>query len=295
MVSKFFSFAIIFSLTLSSFAYAMDEGAGVSLLYEENGIAVISYGKEPRRSPGGGVVHKWSPYGGKVDPQDKGNYAKAAKRELYEETGYKVDLPEQIIANSPYVDHNHPTGGFYRDFYVDMRAHPIPHLTPNPKNKHQEKVEYRFANIEDLLQSVNSGSKLFPGTNEEIFGLTLAMLKKPATQTILNNFVNSVKQSPKPQPVPQPAPQKQSKRQKTTKPKTTRSQKKTVASKRSSQIKKATRRPKQNVSRSNKKTRVQTRKAPVQSKKQTVRQKQTRQVKRYTPKQRTVTQRRKGR
>jgi len=197
MFYRILSFVFISTFTLSSALFAA--GAGILPMFSDGTVLL---GKE-MRSHG----YAWSDFGGKQDQNE--TLPETALREFKEETGHysfpTVTLKQ--IVNSPYVDHHHQVGS-YRVYFVQIQG-PKPSLQTIHKNAkkaqkklshkaHIEKVQWEYVDAQQLLNAAHQNGK-FPGTNENLFGPAKAILKKPATQAILQNLTGSL---PKKKPIP---------------------------------------------------------------------------------------------
>ncbi len=201
MIVRYLSLVFVLVFTLSCSLYAGGRGAGVLPMFDDGTVLI---GKETRFSNKlKRNIHVWSDFGGAVDPKDKGNIAVTALREANEETAKTLKLTYNQVVNSPYTDHNHPSGGSYRMYYVKVHGQKplIADFHKNAKKlnwKSVEKSDWKYIPAQQLLNAVNAFSytAICPGTNEEIFAPTRAGLKQSTAQSVLHNLINSAKNKP---------------------------------------------------------------------------------------------------
>lgn len=201
MSVRFLSFIFVLVFTLSFQLHAAGRGAGVLPIFDDGTVLL---GKETRFSNKlKRNIHVWSDFGGAVDPKDKGNIAVTALREANEETAKTLKLTYNQVVNSPYTDHNHPTGGSYRMYFVKVHGQKplLANFHKNAKKlnwRNVEKSDWKYVSAQHLLNAVNAFSytAICPGTNEEIFAPTRAGLKQGTAQSVLRNLINSAKNKP---------------------------------------------------------------------------------------------------
>ncbi|MBY0501394.1 MAG: NUDIX domain-containing protein [Alphaproteobacteria bacterium] len=211
MVVRYLSFVFLFLFTLSSNLYAGGRGAGVLPMFDDGTVLL---GKETRFSNKlRRNIHVWSDFGGAVDSKDNGNIVVTALREANEETAKTLKLTYNQVVSSPYTDHNHPSGGSYRMYYVKVHGQK-PSIAEFHKNAKKlswrsvEKSEWKYVPAQDLLKAVNAFSytAVCPGTNEEIFAPTRAGLRQVKAHSVLYNLINSAKNKPVPVVSKKPVP-----------------------------------------------------------------------------------------
>lgn len=203
MSVRFLSFIFVLVFTLSFQLHAAGRGAGVLPIFDDGTVLL---GKETRFSNKlKRNIYVWSDFGGAADPKDKGNSAVTALREANEETAKTLKLTYNQVVNSPYTDHNHPTGGSYRMYYVKVHGQKplLANFHKNAKKlnwRNVEKSDWKYVSAQHLLNAVNAFSytAFCPGTNEEIFAPTRAGLKQVTAQSVLCNLINSTKNKPLP-------------------------------------------------------------------------------------------------
>jgi 8-oxo-dGTP pyrophosphatase MutT (NUDIX family)/2'-5' RNA ligase len=207
LVLRYLLLCSCFSLSSYS-AYAVNEAAGVFAIFDD-GTTLM--GKEQRNGK-----YVYTDHGGMKDPTDP-SFATAARREFMEETGrFSFNgLTDDDVENSPYVETFFPrTQLTYRMYLVHIHGQkpPIEDISNNAAwakhklgaaNAHVEKVDWRYVNIQELLNTAQNDANL-EGTNEKIFHPLRINLIKPTAyvQNItrplvsLKTFLESIQNQP---------------------------------------------------------------------------------------------------